>query len=107
MKNLSALSDREKEQLLRYLGKIYRRGTQYVKMGWRDELHTHNEDADMEMASKIRMILRSMDHDGALILYHDFFDIQTRDWWRKDYSAPMYTKCKRAAMNQLLTQLYR
>ena len=106
MKNLSALSDQEKEQLLRYLGKIYRRGIRYVKTGSRNVTDPHDEGADMEVAAKIRLILRTMDHDEALILYHDFFEIQARDWWRKEYSVRMYKKCKQAAMNQLLNQLY-
>lgn len=103
MENIANLSDQEKEQLLAYLGKIYRRGVRYGKMGW---CHAHDAGADMEVAAKIRMILRTMDHDGALILYHDFFDIQARDWWHRNYSALMYAKHKRTAMNQLLAQLY-
>ena len=106
MKPLENLSDQEKEQLLRYLGKIYRRGTQNVRTGWHFGDLAQDKDADMEVAAKIRMILRSMDHDGALILYHDFFEIRAADWWNRKYSACAYAKYRKSAMNQLLSLLY-
>lgn len=105
MNQLSTLSDRDKEQLLRYLGQIYRRGTQFGKTTCHT-LNKHDEIVDQEVAAKIRLILRSMDHEGALILYHDFFEVKAQDWWHKRYNALFYEKHRRKAMNQLLRQLY-
>lgn len=105
MNKLSTLSEQDKEQLLRYLGQIYRRGTQYEKTTCHT-LNKHDENADQEVAAMIRLILRSMDHEEALILFHDFFEVKAQDWWRKRYSVRFYQNQRRKAMNQLLLQLY-
>jgi len=107
MEKLQNLTNQEKVQLMHHLGKMYRKGRLQTVMALQGMVEEcDKDDADMEIASRIRLILRRMDQRHALILLNDFFEIKERGWWKERYSHTTYYRCKKDAVNLLLAQLY-
>lgn len=107
MKQLEHLSEAEKDQLMVHLGRIYRKGALQLQLG----LHGMVEDceadrSDLEIASRIRLILRGMEKQEALILIQDYFEIRKSDWWKELYSQETYLMKKRCATDAFLRCLY-
>ena len=101
MEKINSLSLTEKEQLIRYLGYVYRKGI--------TQKHTAAEAATpkgTELIELLQALLKAMKHKYALILFNDFFELKERSWWHSMYSPSTYYRCKRAAVSLLLEQLY-
>ncbi|MDE6476107.1 MAG: hypothetical protein K2L08_04570 [Erysipelotrichaceae bacterium] len=101
------LSFKEKEQLLAYLGHMYRKGNM------QKALYTHiciMEDsssyANVEVSSKIQTILSYMEKPYAKIIENDFLNIKERGWWKELYSSSTYYRYKSKAMDTFLDCLY-
>lgn len=107
MKELETLTFEEKEQLVLHLGRVYRKGRFQAALSFAGMVEdSAADDEDMEVASKIRMILRRMDRKLALILLNDYFEIKEGDWWKGQFSRSTYYRYKCAAMDLLLHGLY-
>lgn len=107
MKNLETLSFEEKEQLLMHLGRIYRKGRFQAALSFAGMVEdSAGDDQDLELASKIRMIMRRMDRKFALILLNDYLEIKEGGWWKKEFSRTTYYRYKCIAMDLLLQGLY-
>lgn len=107
MEKLQYLTYQEKEQLCAHLGKMYRKGmfhTGLVIHGMvMDQLA---DDADIDVAAHLRMILLRMDQRYALIILNDFLEIKEGGWWKEYYSRSSYYRYKKLAVDALLAQLY-
>lgn len=107
MKNLSTLTLQEKEQLMMHLGKLYRKGMLQVNLSFQGMVEDRNGDAsDIEIASRIQLIMRQMIREQALLLLNDYFEIKKSDWWKKQYTQSMYMCTKSLAMDEFLRCLY-
>lgn len=107
MEDVTELSFQEKEQLLYHIGKLYRKGM--LQSALRFQGMVEDCDADecgMEFASRIRLVLRRMDREDALILINDFLEIKKKDWWKQEYARSTYYRRKRLAMDAFLRCLY-
>ncbi len=107
MDSIMKLSFREKEQLCMHLGKMYRNGrfqTTMVLYGMVAECGS--EGADIDIASRIRLILMRMDQRYALIILNDFLEIKGSGWWKSQFSRSTYYRYKKLAVEALLAQLY-
>ena len=101
MEKINSLSLTEKEQLIRYLGYVYRKGI--------TQNHTSSYAAtpnETELIELLQALLKAMKHKYALILFNDFFELKERSWWHSMYSPSTYYRCKSAAVSLLLEQLY-
>lgn len=103
----TALSYDEKVQLLTHLGKIYRRGTlcrDFIRHGV--VMESEGSYADMELASKMQIILDHMEVKNADIIRNDFMDLKDVRWYESLYSEERYRQMKSEAMTQFLDCLY-
>lgn len=106
MDKLKALSTKEKEQLLQYLGKIYRKGCFQEKMILQGVVEDSGPNDDIALAALLKLLLRRMEQSYAVIIMNDFFEIQERGWWQAFFSRSTYYRYKKEAVNLLLSQLY-
>lgn len=106
MEKLNTLSTQEKEQLIYYLGKVYRKGSLYEHGATCMVEDNDTMNDDMEISAFLRLLLSKMNRKYAIIIINDFFEIKERDWWHSMYSRSSYYRCKKAAVDLLLTQLY-
>lgn len=107
MVELKTLSYDEKVQLLTHLGSVYRKGCVQASLC----LQGMVEDCDMnysemELSSKIKLILRRLCKEDANILINDFFEIKKSNWWYELYSRSTYYRAKSCAMDEFLRCLY-
>lgn len=101
MDQLNLLSTSEKEQLMRYLGYVYRKGM------IQNRAMTHVEqESEAELIELLRALLKQMKRNYAIIILNDFFEIKERGWWHSMYSPSTYYRSKKAAVALLLEQLY-
>lgn len=107
MEDVTSLSYQEKEQLLYHIGKLYRKGMFQGKLRFQGMVEDCDaEESGVEFASRIRLILRRLDREEALILMNDFLEIKKNDWWKLQYSRSTYYRRKRLAMDAFLRCLY-
>lgn len=106
MKDIRKLTFSEKEQLIRYLAKIYRKGKLHSSFAKEGIFESTLFDETIDLSSQIYLILKRMTPADAVILENDFFDIKNNDWWRNCYSSRGYHIRKRIAMEQFLRCLY-
>ena len=107
MEKLQNLTYREKEQLCVHLGRMYRKGMLHTTMAIHGMVEDQiSDDADMDVAAHLRMILLLMDQRYALIILNDFLEIKESGWWKKYYSRTSYYRYKKLAVDALLAQLY-
>lgn len=107
MEKLDTLSAQEKEQLIRCLGEVYRKGSFHDTkrlQGMVEDSHTQNNE--MEVTAFLQLLLGQMNRKYAMIILNDFFEVKERGWWHSMYSRSTYYRCKKAAVDLLLNQLY-
>lgn len=107
MEKLNQLTGKEKEQLLRCLGSMYRKGSFHeneMLQGMVEDSQTKNNE--MEVTAFLQFILGKMNRKYAMIILNDFFEVKDRNWWHSMYSPSTYYRCKKAAVDLLLNQLY-
>lgn len=101
------LSFKEKEQLLAYLGRIYRKGNINKELCMQGFIRESSGSyTNMEVSSKIQVILSHMDQHYAKIIENDFLNIQEKGWWKELYSSSTYYRYKSKAMDTFLDCLY-
>ncbi|MCI9312910.1 MAG: hypothetical protein HFE68_06040 [Erysipelotrichaceae bacterium] len=104
---LAKLSDQQKEQLCMHLGKMYRKGRFQVTIDLRGLVQDAIMDQnDVDIASRLRLILLRLDQRYAIILLNDFFEIKEQDWWKAYFNQTAYDHYKRLAVTALLNELY-
>lgn len=107
MEDVVELTFQEKEQLLYHIGKLYRKGMFQNALRFQGMVEDCDmQESGMEFASRIRLILRSMDREDALIVINDFLEIKKSDWWKPQYARSTYYRRKRLAMDAFLRCLY-
>ena len=107
MEKLESLSTQEKEQLIHYLGKLYRKGSVHEAFMNQGMVEDHPvQENDMEITALLRLILRQMNREYAMIILNDFFEVKERGWWHSIYSRSSYNRCKKEAVDLLLNRLY-
>lgn len=107
MEDLKKLSFHEKEQLLMHLGQIYRKGIFQEAMCVQGIVEDRDFCFDeVELCSKLRIILRRLVREDAIILINEFFDIKKNGWWKGIYKESTYRRHKRYAMDEFLRCLY-
>lgn len=101
MEKLNSLSIMEKEQLIYYLGQIYRNGTLQERA-----MSMAARETEKELIELLQTLLKGMNRKYALIILNDFFEIKEKGWWHSMYSRSTYYRYKRTAVALLLEQLY-
>lgn len=101
MDKIDSLTSIEKEQLIRYLGSLYYQGVHSNR-----EMSHAAKESEIELIEQLRTLLKGMNRKYAMIILNDFFEIKERNWWHSMYSPSTYYRNKRAAVTQLLKQLY-
>lgn len=92
------------DDLMLKLGKIYRKGRFYTFMSFQGIDYERENDV-VNIASEIRLALRKIPKDYAMILVNDYFDIKDQNWWCNQYSEQVYYRMKNQAISLLFDLL--
>ena len=105
--NESSISETERSTEGMHFGKMYRKGRFQATIGLRGLVQDAIMDqSDVDIASRLRLILLRLDQRYAIILLNDFFEIKEQDWWKAYFNQTAYDHYKRLAVTALLNELY-